>query len=134
MLKKKLLVRIVLLMFAMFLADRLAHNFFWYYTVWWFDMLMHFLGGLWVGLFFSYVFFGTIDTKRFIFKVIAYLFVVGVLWEIFEFATNNVIGHDPFNILDTVSDLFFDLAGGFFALFYITKKYLVISEIRVQLN
>jgi hypothetical protein len=41
----------------MFVADLAATKFFWYYSISWFDMLMHFSGGLWVGLFFSLVFF-----------------------------------------------------------------------------
>lgn len=132
--KKKLLFRIVFLMLFMFAVDRLAHSFFWYYTIWWFDMPMHFLGGVWVSLFFVYIFFKEESFAKLALKVMLSLFCIGILWEVFEFATNNVIGRDPFNALDTVSDIFFDLAGGFFALFYFLKSSVTIFENKIQLN
>lgn len=119
--KRKLLKYIVFLMFVIFLANNIALKFYWYYSISWFDMLMHFLGGLWVGLFFSYIFYDKNPFFKQLLTVILCVLSVGILWEIFEFFI-GAIAHDPFSIRDTTSDIFFDLAGGLFAIFYCLKK------------
>ena len=142
--RKKLLRPLFFLMLLIFTANSLALAFHWYYSIWWFDMLMHFLGGLWEGLFFIW-FFSSPDIgeslrlspepknfTRLITKTVLFVLLIGVLWEFFEFFTNNYIGSDPFNILDTVSDIFFDLAGGTFAVLYFFEKTIFSSENKVQ--
>ncbi len=62
-------------------------------------------------------------------KTLVFVLFIGVLWEFFEFFTNNHIGRDLFNMLDTISDIFFDLAGGTLAVFYFLKRIM-----RVELN
>ena len=116
--RKKLLIHIVCLMFFIFSLDTLAHKFYWYDSIWWFDMLTHSLSGFWVALFFIYVFVRKMHFPIPFVKVFFYLFLIGVGWEIFEFIVNNYIGPDPFDILDTLSDIFFDLAGGLSAIIY----------------
>ena len=105
-------------------------------------MPIHFLGGFWVGIFFLW-FFSIVRLPFFrrsirdlnwrtILQAFLFILLVGVAYEAGEFLTNNYIGLDPFNILDTLSDLFFDLAGGSFAIFYFLKKIMYASESRVQ--
>jgi len=125
--KKKLLFYIVFLMFFMFLMDFLAKSFFWYFTLWYFDIFMHFLGGLWVGLFFIYVFSRKNASFDSIKKIILYVLLIGVLWEFFEIFANQYIGRNPFDIWDTLADLFFDLLGAFVATFYFSKK--IVSKV-----
>ena len=120
--QQRLLKHLALLMFFIFIADYIGTKLYWYYTIWYFDMPMHFLGGLWLGLFFIYVFSRKEPSFDLNFKLIltillAVLFI-GVLWELFEIYVNNDIGQIPFNLLDTISDLFCDLAGGTFAILY----------------
>jgi hypothetical protein len=134
---KKILIRIVLLMFFIFIADRIGSFLHWYYTMWWFDMLMHFLGGLWLSLFFTYTFvrrnlLGEMSTRT-VGQIILWVFLVSVLWEVFEFSVNNVIGRTPFSVLDTTSDLFFDMSGAFLVLFYFKNKIMQGRESKVQL-
>jgi len=144
--RKKLLKLIIYLMFFIFIANLLAQKFYWYSSIWYFDMIMHFLGGVWQGLFFIWFFsindlplfrlsLDAIDFKL-IYKTILFVLLIGVLWEFFEFFTNNYVGHDPFNTLDTISDIFFDLAGGAFAvfyfLFYLSKKIMPVVANKVQ--
>lgn len=116
----------------MFVADLVARKFYLYYSIWYFDIIMHALGGIWLGSFFVYVF----SRKNKIFpsalKVILSVLSVGLLWEIFEFITNSYIGGGVFHIVDTSSDLFFDLVGGTFAVFYCSKKFLSKEEVKLN--
>ena len=57
-----------------------------------------------------------------IFKILLGVLVVGVLWEIFEILVNSTIAQNPFDVLDTASDLFFDFGGGLCAILYLWKK------------
>ncbi len=95
-------------------------------------MPMHFLGGFWLGLFFIYFFHrlgasSNISYKYF-FKIILPVLVVGVFWEVFEFFAYNHFGQNPFDALDTVSDIFFDLVGGTFAMIYFFRKIMPIKK------
>lgn len=126
--RKKLLVRIAVLMFFMFVLNQIGTTFYWYFSIWWFDILMHFWGGFWVGLFFLYVFVSKKSSSVPVFKVALWLLLVGVLWEFFEIYSNNFIGQTPFNLMDTLSDLCFDMAGGLAAIYYFSKKIITIPE------
>ena len=121
--KKRHLKHLVLLMFFIFLADLVAKYFYWYSSLWYFDMIMHFLGGLWVGMFFIYVFLTRKELPmalRFSLKIILLVLVVGVLWEFFEFYI-NVVSATTFEWRDTLSDVIFDLLGGLVSIFYFMR-------------
>jgi hypothetical protein len=82
-----------------------------YFLYWWFDIVMHFLGGVWVGVtflwlyFFSRFFGQQAFQKGKVFKVAIISFViVGLSWEIFEVFIGVPI-YEPNYIFDTVSDL-----------------------------
>ena len=109
-------------MLFIFTADRVGTMFYWYYTIWWFDIPMHFLGGMWVGLFFLYVLNNKKGFLKHFFVILSCVLLVGILYELFEIYAHNYIARDPFNSLDTVSDLFFDLAGGALAVLYFPKR------------
>jgi len=115
--KKKLLKTIVLLMFGIFLADKVADNFHLYDTTIWVSMIMHSLGGFWVSLFFLYVFHDKLPKKRHLFVIVSCVILIGVAWEFFEYAM-NLISKDPMNWPDTLFDLFFDTVGGLGAIYY----------------
>ena len=116
---KKLLKYLVFLMLFMFLVNLAASKFYLYYSLWYFDILMHFLGGVWVGLFFLYVFSRKSQVLPSELKITFFVLIIGILWEAFEAFSHNYIGRDSFNILDTFSDILFDLAGGLCAILYI---------------
>lgn len=121
--REKLLKHLVSLMFFVFLLDFLAKQFHWYFSVWYFDMLMHFLGGFWVALFFLYVFYDRNPFLKKLLVVILGVLFIGILWEFFEIYL-NVISGEFFSISDTLSDIFFDLSGGLCAILYIWKRLL----------
>src|SRR3989344_6951174 len=110
--RKKLLKCLVSLMFFMFVVNLASNKFYLYYSLWYFDIFMHFFGGAWVGLFFVYVFGRQNQALPSAPRILLYVLVVGLLWEFFELFSHNYIGRDSFDILDTFSDVIFDLAGG----------------------
>jgi len=120
--RKKFLIRLALLIFFIFLVNLVALKFYWYYSIWYFDMIMHFLGGLWLGLAFFWLFSFKELSLKLILKVILGILLIGIFWEIFEILVNKTIAQNPFNILDAVSDIYFDLAGGIFAILYFLKR------------
>ena len=119
--RKRLLKIIAILMLVLFLLDLGAKMFFWYSSIWWFDVLMHFSAGLWVGLFFSYVFTAKEHVVP-VFKVLVWVFIVGFLWEIYEFYVYQYLMDIPFKLGDTTSDMFLDLFGGLCAILYLNEN------------
>ncbi len=125
--RKKLLKNIVFLMFLMFLANSVILKFHWYYSIWWIDMVMHFFGGAWVGLFFFYVFYTRKWFSNKILIIILSVLLIGISYEVFEFFLGT-ISREPFDILDTLSDLFFDLLGGGAAILYFAKRIMITEK------
>lgn len=118
----KLAKFLLFLMFFIFISDYVAKELYWYSSILWFDMVMHFLGGFWVGLFFIWFLAPKNSSWRELIKVFIGVLIIGVLWEFFEVYIHNYISKYPFDIVDTLSDVSFDLAGGIFAVFYFFKK------------
>jgi len=125
---RKLLIRLIFLIFFIFLLNYLSLGFYWYSSVWYLDMPMHFLGGFWLGLALIWFFRLKEISLGLILKIILGVLLIGILWEIFEIVINKTITGNSFNIFDTTSDIFFDLAGGFFAVFYFLKRIMPIKE------
>ena len=126
--RKKLLKRVLYFILLILVANFIADKFYWYFSVWYFDMIMHFLGGLFLGLGLIWL----LSSKNpflelsleLILKILAGVLLFGVFWEIFELLFNNIVAQNPFNYLDTSSDIFFDLSGGLCAILYIWRKQL----------
>jgi uncharacterized membrane protein YjdF len=116
--KKNLFKYSASLIFVIFVLHFLATNFYWYYSMWYFDMFMHFLGGLWLGFVFLWFFGKNNLNLSLIFKIIFGILIVGIGWEIFEFYFVNYVAENSFDRLDTLSDIFFDLFGGLSAVIY----------------
>lgn len=104
----------------LFLVNFWATKFHWYFSVWYFDMPMHFWGGVSVGLMAVWLFLkrNIVFSIKNILWLLSLVFVVGFLWEIFEVIFNNMIAGTSFDLLDTISDLFFDLLGGMSAFLF----------------
>jgi len=129
--KKKLLVRITSLILFILVLDLLAYKFYWYYSIWWFDMPMHILGSLWVGLVFVWFLKPTDLSFNTILKIILGVLTIGLLWEIFELFAYNFVTQTPFNALDTMSDICFDLAGAGLAILYFARKIMLKPNIEI---
>lgn len=128
--KKKLLAKLLwLILFIFFINFFASFVFSWYWTIWWFDMFMHFLGGIWVSLAFLWLFytrFVTLIGKEKTFTVFALVFfsvfAVAFLWEIFEFSIDTFITLKKQDIFDTLSDILLGLAGGMTGTLYFLYK------------
>ena len=120
--RKRIFRSLATIIFPLFLVNFIANKLYWYYSIWYFDMPMHFWGGVCLG--FAMIWFFSKEDQflelnsSLILRIILGVLFIGVSWEIYEFIFNNVLGKIPFNMLDTISDVFFDLAGGTFATFY----------------
>jgi len=127
---KRLLIRLVSLIVFIFLLNFLALKFYWYSSIWYFDTIMHFLGGLWLGLVSIYLFPFAFreNLLKPVCQVLLVVLFVGAGWEIFEILVDRFITQNSFNILDSTSDVFFDLAGGLFAIFYFLKRITYVQE------
>jgi len=103
-----------------------ALHLFLYWTVGWFDILMHFLGGFLVAIFTIFILYsyGNFEElkkhKIFLFSlIIGATLVVGLtweLWEIFVGFTNTLK-----DLNDTIIDVIMDTIGGLSAIYYSRK-------------
>ena len=104
----------------------LATGVYLYYMFWWFDILMHFAGGVWLGSLGWYILFSSPFSKKISFPswfgiiiVLMFACFVGVLWEIFEFSIDSfgIVYFDEKNpiilLKDTLLDLSMDMVGAF---------------------
>ena len=124
-------MRVGSLVFFIFIVNYFATKFHYYSSIWWFDMPMHFMGGLWLGLVFMWFFWGQEFNYKLVLKIILGVLIVGVSWEIFEVILNSYTIRDPFSTLDTVSDICFDLAGGFISIFYFAKRIMIKENFKI---
>ena len=100
-----------------------------YWTLEWFDIPMHFLGGLWVGYFALLLFFSsglikvTINVRNagLIFLIVIFsVLVVGLTWELWELFVG--LSDRLTDRLDSFVDIIMDLIGGTVAFYYGNKK------------
>ncbi len=129
--KKSIKILAILIVFI-FVANFLANKFYWYYSVWYFDMIMHTFGGMWLGFAAQYLYKVRDLSTHTILKVLLGVLFVGVGWEVFEIIFNNIIAGSAFNTLDTCSDVFFDLTGGCLALLYVYRRGMLVNENKVH--
>lgn len=124
--RKKLFKTSAYLVILIFVLNYIATRLYWYYSIWWFDMPMHFLGGLFIGLgtiwLLSYKNFPSELSWKLILKIFLSVLFVGVLWEVFEIIFYNIIAQNPYNILDITHDIVFDLAGGIFSIIFFFRR------------
>ena len=98
---------IVLLILTYIVFFGITHDFYW--SIFWFSALAHFLGGLWAGIFGAWLLEFRGISRSFLF-CIAVALLLGIFWEMFEL----VIGatHFPADTVDTVQDIYMDIIGG----------------------
>lgn len=118
--KRYLLFFNLVLVSAIAWMNYCANQNFWYWKIWWFDLVMHFMGGLWIGLMSLWLFYfsGFFVYRKFDWNIamiisLVSVFTVGVGWEVFEFLievdfSNNYIS-------DTTGDLIMDVIGSLVA-------------------
>ncbi len=128
--RDQLLRTIALLVLVIALLHIGATIFYLYWMLWWYDLILHFLGGvfiallvLWLVSFSGYLGASSSLSLRQLFLIsLVGTLGVGIGWEIFE----RLLGH-TWSVegywLDTGIDLFLDVSGGVVGWFYFVKKY-----------
>lgn len=114
----RLLYLLKLFMFAVIVygLHYVAIIFYLYWTLPWFDILMHFLGGALIG-YGVYVGGRLFNTRLSFVQLITLVMIVGIGWEIFEYA----VGLAPLSeYRDTLLDLVLDFSGAAVA-YYVTR-------------
>ena len=113
--KSSLLYTALGLIIVLAMLHFIAEAFYLYWTLWWFDIVMHLLAGFSGGLVVLW-FLGPFNIfKSLIFTLICVL-VVGIAWEIFEYAYDLIQAIDYWQ--DTMLDLIFDVVGATLAVCY----------------
>lgn len=94
-----------------------------YWSISWIDTVVHFLGGTWIGLLATFVFFtaGWVrlpgsDPRTVLVVTLLSVAAVGLAWELYEAYAGLV--NVPGDLLDTLSDLACDTLGGLAAALY----------------
>lgn len=97
-----------------------------YWTVYWFDILMHFLGGFLIAIFVVFILYSYSDFKSLKkHKIFLAALIIGAtlsvglgweLWEIFVGFTNTLK-----DLNDTIIDIIMDVLGSIFAIWYSRK-------------
>ena len=116
-------IALLVLILVIFIGHILGTIYGWYWTVWWYDIPLHFLGGAWLGFFFFYLFYekwGILEVgKKFIPTLLlglGFVILVGVLWEFYEYFHDWYVDSSNLNSpdvrADTLSDFLNDLIGG----------------------
>ena len=129
MLRRPLFKEFFIFLIVIGSLNYLADQFNWYWSFIPFDSFMHFLGGLWVVLFFMWFYFYSglfaprkRNLSQFLIVAILGLIFVAVTWEIYEL----ILGEASFNragyAWDTTMDLMMDMLGGLAACFYAYLK------------
>ena len=106
-----------------------ALAFYFYWTLWWFDVLQHFLAGFWIVLLTFWIVFRLrpsfispfINTPAtFLILALIGAFAVGLGWEIFEYTIQVYFAENY--VFDTISDLAMDVIGAFAGYIYIMNS------------
>ena len=125
MTRASLLHKVIGLIYFIFALNTLALVFSLYYTWFWFDIPMHFLGGLWVALALGWLFYfsGYISklTQRPFVLIVLGTVIVGGLWEVFEFVVGARL--EEGYVFDTSLDMVMDTLGALCGFVYL-KKYI----------
>jgi hypothetical protein len=128
--RKQLLSFLLIFIFLLDVLHFIALQFYLYWAVWWFDVLMHFLGGFWVGLAALWLIFlsgytkynvSDFSAKSIFLTTLSSVIIIGALWEFFELAVGvPVVGNYA---SDTFTDLVIGMLGATCASVFFNKKY-----------
>lgn len=106
-----------------------------YWSLWWYDIVMHFLGGLWIGLialWFYKAFAGEeAESGKGYLVALVTVVVVGILWEVMEILAGLTLTQANYE-MDTVLDLIMDVAGAVFASRLVFRKTIVNEHVKIE--
>jgi hypothetical protein len=119
---RKVLVAAVVVIWTIMMLQIAASIWYLYWVLPWYDILMHFLGGLWLGLMvFALAHRFSPDLLRhpvvMILVLVSGTLLIGFMWELLEFFIDILLGTNTFqpDLPDTMADLGFDILGSLVA-------------------
>jgi hypothetical protein len=124
MTRKKISQSVVLLVLLITVLHFFSSAYNLYISLWWIDIPLHFLGGMFAAYFSVWLWFFWRGEKlpAGIFSLmVGGAVAIGLAWEIFEFSLRVTFSPEGY-LLDTASDLLSDLAGAIFAYFIFKKS------------
>lgn len=132
--------KIILALTAIFIINLVGMYYNWY-EFFWFDMVLHFSGGLFVALLFSlylkaHLFPNTRTANLLI--VVGATMIIGVVWEFAEYLANQTFSETASaalgirvdfmgNLDDTITDLLMDMLGAILSLAFVSRAKKVLS-------
>lgn len=127
---KRIGIYSIYVFFTVLILQITGQKFFLYITISWFDNVMHTLGGLCAAFFFIACLYCFCSEQKksaiFIVAVLSVL-IIGVAWEILQYHYIWMRNVSEYMMEDTITDIVFDLFGGFLAykyvIYIISKKY-----------
>lgn len=139
MYRKWLLLAGVLDLFILSLLDKIAFQYYLYWRFPWFDIVMHLVGGVAIGLVSAYVYWEwqkensqsdldkdshLISHRKLFFGFnLGFILSLGIGWEIFEVLVDRIV---KLSLVNSLEDLFFGVIGslsaGLFVLWFYNHK------------
>jgi uncharacterized membrane protein len=124
--RTRLIKKALFLVVGIFIFNLLAYMFYWYASVWWYDMVMHTAGGIFLACLIGARFSKHLLKERTWQTIVTLLlgvFVIGLFWEYFEYIVQFLLKPVAFaNIPDSISDLLCDMAGGIIGTFFVLRE------------
>jgi magnesium-transporting ATPase (P-type) len=118
MFQTKLFVQTFILFMIVSFLNYLGVSFYLYWSFAWFDMVLHSLSGVAIGMA-TILVFRQIGIRLTITRSLVLVFVVGVLWEVFElWGGLTSLSDGMVYTTDTISDLLLDMLGGYIGFLY----------------
>lgn len=109
------------LVVLLWVLNFIALSFYFYWTVGWYDFMMHFLGGLTIGILIAW-FLGIEDRSLRLFLILFVLVMsVGIAYEIFEYVYGLTLSTEEYS-LDTIHDLIMNAVGATAAYYLTTSR------------
>jgi len=97
-----------------------------YWTISWYDIMMHFLGGVWVALFALWIFssrkISFLPLRISFLQIVSLVICIGIIWELYEILFGLTFVSDPEYLGDTMLDLIMDTIGGICVAFSVRNK------------
>jgi hypothetical protein len=125
--KTKLFKSAFLILCVIGLLNMIGTGLYLYDTVWWYDIVLHILSGFLVAItvFIIFNFFKPLAVtprRKVIFVAIISVFIVGVLWELYElYFRMTFLSDGVVYVFDTTKDIIDDMLGGFIGALYSIK-------------
>lgn len=117
------LIGLLILAGAIFILNEVAVERYLYWYFWWYDIMMHFLGGVVIGgiaVWMQLRLLPAASSRTTMITVLASIALVGIGWEIFEYVIDPTYAEQPGIVFDTALDLVMDTIGALIAALVIT--------------